>query len=97
MTLALQELPDGSVRGTISFYPIAENPNVPSGRFSVSGARDGNMLMIEPDSWINQPPGYTMVAMEGTIRSGGNVYSGNMLDPGCGTFRLERQGSNGRN
>ena len=92
MTLTLLGGAGGALHGTVSFFAVPENPNIPSGQYTVTATRDGSRLRIEPRAWTVRPVNYNFVSMEGTLTQGGRVYSGRMLDRGCGSFRLEGDG-----
>lgn len=48
-------------------------------------------LLFMPAGWIDQPPGYTMVGMSGTLGPGNANYFGRMSSSACGGFSLARQ------
>ncbi len=57
----------GDVTAVFAFGPIDSNPTVPHGAYSMAGTvrDDGASLIytLEPDAWIDEPPGYIMVGL----------------------------------
>lgn len=43
-------------------------------------------LVLKPEAWIEEPPGYVMVGIRGTIGRSGDTYSGTVEGPSCTTF-----------
>lgn len=76
---------------TFNFYPLPNNPSVPSGSFSMTGTFSPNSVVLNQDQWINQPPGYVMVNLVGVPPSASTpTFAGSVLGPGCTTFSLDR-------
>lgn len=49
------------VQGTVEFYPISENPDVPKGSYRVAGQiRADGLVDLSGEEWINRPDGYIM-------------------------------------
>lgn len=48
-------------------------------------------LLLLPAGWIDQPPGYMMVGMSGTLGPGNMSYAGRMSHSACGEFSYVRQ------
>ncbi len=92
MTLTLDDGADGELHGIVSFFAGPENPDVPSGQYTVAAVRDGSRLRVEPRAWTVRPVDYNFASMEGTLTQGGRVYSGRYVGQGCGSFRLESDG-----
>lgn len=74
------------------FYPL----NIPatennSGSYSLVGefSGDRNFFELEPNQWIQQPPNFSMVGIEGYIN--GNDLNGIIADPNCGEISCEQQ------
>src|SRR6202035_768816 len=54
----------GALVATVDFYPVATNPSVAEGSYELVGtysAADG--LVLHPDYWVDEPPGYEMVGL----------------------------------
>jgi eukaryotic-like serine/threonine-protein kinase len=49
-------------------------------------------LTLTPGEWVQQPPGYLAVAMDGAVSPDGSTYSGRMLHPECEGFSLRAVG-----
>jgi len=45
-------------------------------------------FLLNPGDWIQQPPGYVTVGMDGKISSNGKHYTGKILYSGCSEFDL---------
>lgn len=87
----------GEISAVVAFYPVASNPDVPSGRFRVTGtapAPGDRALIFYPDGWIERPPGYVMVGFELQL-SGDDMALRAKLSgaPGCTTALLGRDGN----
>jgi len=48
-------------------------------------------LLLSPAGWVDQPPGYRMVGMSGTVTPGGAAFFGRMNAAECGGFSFARQ------
>jgi hypothetical protein len=69
---------------------VAGNPAVPNGSYELTGnfsAAKG--LVLIPDYWINQPPGYEMVGLSGPSPSGNSMH-GTVQGVNCTTFSVTR-------
>ena len=83
---------ESKLKAIFNFYPLAENPKAKSGSYSMVGEEkaDGTFL-LNPDAWIDQPPGYYMVGMAGKIDEKFTTLAGDI--PGCKTFLLRKKGA----
>ncbi len=95
--LTLRVIHSGSdgVAAVFDFHPVAQNPNVPSGEFTMTGEIDARRqrLTLHSGQWIDQPPNYVMVDLDGSAAvstTGTAVLTGAVVGPGCGTFSLTR-------
>ena len=81
-----------SLSAVFQFFPLAENPGVPSGRFSMTGSRSGRDVGLRQSAWIDRPPGYAMVDLVGELSDDGETFAGTVqaATPGCTTFSLTR-------
>lgn len=52
--------------------------------------RTQRMVLI-PQGWVQQPPGYIMVGLSGTVMASGQGFTGRMLHRSCGEFTFNRQ------
>lgn len=76
-----------------SFGPHPNNPNVPSGEFSMLAkytVQPGGNFNARPLSWIRQPSGYFMVGLDGKFSPDISQIFGTVSGEGCTTFRLQR-------
>lgn len=90
LTLEIERLPDNALGGRFIFYPVAENPRVPSGEFEIRVVPGLRYTFIEPVRWLRQPHGYHMVAMAGLMDERATTYTGQIGTPGCSEFVLTR-------
>ena len=92
LTLDLQV--GGIATAVFDFGPVPENPSIPSGRYLMTGSflegRDGTSLMLSPDRWIAQPPGYVMVGLTASIDPSARSMTGRIANPGCTVLSLVR-------
>jgi hypothetical protein len=80
-----------SLRATFDFSGMPGTGN-PSGRFTMRGSIDGSHVTLKPGSWLDQPPGYSMVGLDGTV-SDSELHGRVTADsPGCTTFQVRRAG-----
>jgi hypothetical protein len=90
MKLTITGASGDAVKATLSFYPVASNPDVPSGSYALTGDYSASGgLVLNPDHWINQPADYEMVGFSGPPASGQSLR-GTVKDPGCTTFSVTR-------
>ena len=83
--------PSGStLQATVDFYPVSSNPSVPNGSYVMTGDYSSSGgLVLTPDHWINQPPGYEMVGFSSPGPSG-NSMQGTVQFDGCTTFSVSK-------
>lgn len=48
-------------------------------------------MLLFPQRWVQQPPGYIMVGMSGAVAAGGQSFTGRMLNRDCGAFTFTRR------
>lgn len=48
-------------------------------------------MVLSPQAWVQQPPGYIMVGLSGMVANNGQTYTGRMLHRTCGDFQFTRQ------
>ena len=77
-----------------AFFADDSNPDVPTGRFTMDGSYTPDTQAVEllEDAWIEQPGGYVMISLSGTLDPEANVISGTVLESGCSTFSVARGG-----
>lgn len=76
--------------GTFFFGPVKGNKGVPQGAYSVTVTQDGDHFHFEPSGWIQEPPNYAMVGLDGTMSSNLDTLSGAVLFEGCQSFQVSR-------
>jgi hypothetical protein len=78
-----------SLQATFSFYPLASNPAVPVGIYTMRGTyRSASKIVFHGRRWILRPAGYVMVGLSGRL-SGGRFH-GAVHGPSCTTFSLRK-------
>lgn len=67
-TLSITGTPNGQVTGVLDFHPVSENPQIPSGRYTVRGSFtvEGDLTLV-PDAWIVRPRNSHMVGLRGKV------------------------------
>ena len=92
LTLSVRPVGPDRVSATFTFYALPENPRVPTGSYTMTGvlSPSSEVVSLVPERWVQQPPGYVMVAMSGTFDVSAGVMRGRIDGPGCTEFRLYR-------
>lgn len=94
VTLVMMGTVFGTVGATFDFFPLPENPGVPSGRFAMNGAYLGTgVLELDADEsdWIRKPAGYRTVDLTGVVSGDASSYSGTVIgSAGCTSFSTVR-------
>lgn len=92
LTLEIEGADPSRLTARFRFYPVPENPSVPSGEFEMVGGYDPSTGKFEllPGEWINRPYGYTMVGLTGELDSTKGTLAGR-VSSGCKTFALAAQ------
>jgi hypothetical protein len=92
LTVTVKPAGARGVTAVFSFHALPENPNVPSGRFTMAGQLgpvDGHLKLV-PRAWTRQPLFYVMVGLDGDYNQVSGQYTGIVDGPGCTTFVLQR-------
>jgi hypothetical protein len=91
--MAIQGRADGRLQVRFSFYPLPENPFVPSGTVDVQGLLQGTHLTAQQYVWVSHPAGFGFEA--GGILSVSDDSSSVMIIPdaqsGCLKLEATRQ------
>lgn len=89
--VTMRPLGQGRLQGTFAFYPMQDNPTVPSGCFNITAQADRatQSIRTRAGSWVRQPPGYSTVDLEGRMDANGN-WRGRVVGAAgnCTTFDL---------
>jgi hypothetical protein len=81
---------DNNLQATVDFYAVSSNPSVPDGSYVMTGDYSSSGgLVLTPDHWINQPPGYEMVGFSSPGPSGSSM-DGSVQFDGCTTFSVSK-------
>ncbi len=62
-------------------------PSRAAGRYTLTGSCEGGRVALSPEAWVERPPGYIMVGMEGPAPRAGR-FDGRITHPSCGWFSL---------
>jgi hypothetical protein len=89
MRMTITGSSDDNLQATVDFYPVASNPSVPNGSYVLAGKYTSAGLVLTPDHWIDQPPGYDMVGFSSPGASG-NSMKGTVQYDGCSTFSVTK-------
>ena len=84
---------DASDVGAIFRFRVSQRGSqTVTGSYRMSGTYDATSrrVNLKATDWIDQPPGYTMVDLSGTIDRTGTTLSGRMLNPSCSTFTVTK-------
>lgn len=88
LRLAIQN-PTGNILTAIfAFYPLTSNQSIPRGSFAMTGHYEGDRLTLTPSRWIDHPPEYSMVELEGQLQ--GATLTGSIISRGCGAFSVSK-------
>lgn len=80
-----------SANGRVTaIFAFGGNSNVPSGSFTLTGEWSGDAMVLKPDRWIAQPPGYGMVGLSGNFNGYSNAIRGQVHLPSCSVFSVKR-------
>lgn len=94
LTLTLDVTGAGDATAIFDFGPIEENPSLPHGSYRMRGRlfpRGASLqLRLDPDAWIDQPPGYMMVGLDTTLDRTRRYLDGRITDERCGQLSLRR-------
>lgn len=92
LTLVIEDVDGDEVGALFEFdYPGGGGANAPaSGSFRMRGSIDpaSRAVRLEADRWIEQPDGYAMVGLVGSVSKSGSM-AGTVKGPGCTSFYLE--------
>lgn len=93
LNLVLTENSPSDVSAVFNFFANSTNPSVPSGSYKMAGTYDNStrQLMLKGMQWINQPAGYFMVGLTGTVSQDNTQISGSVIGTNCSTFTLTKQ------
>ncbi|MFF2087454.1 hypothetical protein ACFVVM_27080 [Nocardia sp. NPDC058176] len=86
LTLTVQP----QVMAEFEFYPLPENPAVPSGRFTMRWQVESGRIVFRQSSWIDRPGSYLMVDLVVERTESPTTLSGKVIADGCTTFSLTK-------
>lgn len=73
-----------------SFWEHPDNPGVPSGSFTMTGRYDPESyeITLEPQKWLEQPPDYVMIGLNGNYSPDEKTLSGTVNAASCGAWHV---------
>ena len=89
LEVTLRPVGQGQLVGTLSFFPVSGNSNAASGCYNITARADRatQRLTTRAGSWIQQPPGYSTVDLDGIISDNG-MWLGQVMSSACTSFEL---------
>ncbi len=92
LRLTIDDRADGSVGAAFEFHSTDDNPDVPSGGYSMTGTKAEGTLVLEGHEWLRQVRGYTMVGVRAEVggRDADDPIEGTVVGAGCTDFHVER-------
>lgn len=92
LRLIIEEPVGDSVTAVFEFFPLPENPDVPSGSFTMTGRVESGTVVFIGGDWIVQPPDYVTVNLTvlNPPTGGAATFGGTVDDPGCALFEVSR-------
>lgn len=92
--LTIQKVSAGKmIAATFSFGPLPENPDVPTGSYTMRGTYDAasRRVRLTGEKWVDAPDGYIMVPLDGYLSTSGQKISGRVPDAfPCTDFEVWR-------
>ena len=90
MKMTITGSSDNNLQATVDFYAVSSNPAVPNGSYVMTGDYSSSGgLVLTPDHWIDQPPGYQMVGFSSPGPNGGSMQ-GTVQYDGCTAFSVSK-------
>jgi hypothetical protein len=92
LTLDIGEPLGEHVPATFTFYAVPSNPGVPNGSFWMGGSFSGSeRLVLNAGGWLEQPTGYELLDLDGTLSADRRTYSGHVVgSPDCTGFFVSK-------
>jgi hypothetical protein len=71
-------------------FDFTHAPTAVHGSYTLQGRRKpgDRRIELQPDHWVEQPPEYVMVGLEGLLSADGRSFSGRITDETCGSFEV---------
>ena len=78
------------IEAQFRFYPLPENPGVPTGAFELTGTYNLALRILDlyPAKWLERPEGYDLVGVKGVLDEDGQSLKGALDGAGCGAIML---------
>jgi hypothetical protein len=93
LDLVVTQTSPTAIGAVFNFSAHPTNPGVESGSYSMSGTFDpaSKAVSLKATQWLNQPPGYRTVDLQGLVSSDLKTMSGQVVNAsGCTTFMVQR-------
>ena len=78
LDLSIEQGQGNALTATFRFGPLPENPNIPSGAYTMKGSYDPLLrhVQLEGVKWIEYPQNYIMVGLDGRVEPDGGRIKG---------------------
>jgi hypothetical protein len=95
LKLTIYVVDEASLLATFDFFPVSSNPEVPKGTYAMKGTYTISDFDLKSEYWINQPTGYGMANLSGTIPATRDRLTGMVGEIGgsCHNFDLKKVSS----
>lgn len=92
VTLTMEPGVGNGVKATFAFADAEDNPDVPSGSYTLEGSWVDGGINLHAVEWVEQPPGYMMadLATNPDLAIGPDTMGGSIDDVSCEQFLLDR-------
>ena len=92
LALTIVEKDKGAISATFSFSPSPDNPDVPSGSYTMTGRFQANtrQLTLHPQDWLMHPSGFVAVGLTGILDLSSTSLRGTIESPGCQHFEVTK-------
>jgi hypothetical protein len=92
LALTIEPRKDGSLYALFHFEAAPDNPDVPTGCYEMLGrfTPDTRDVVLWPRRWLQRPPDYVRVGLQGRLSEDGAALEGQVRGPGCAEFRVAR-------
>ncbi|WP_408898305.1 nuclease-related domain-containing protein [Nocardioides sp. R1-1] len=81
---------DTSVRAVLTFDVPAATSDQRRGRLRLAGVSDRGRVTLTPTAWVDRPPDYRKVGLNGGVEADGARFVGVVTTTGCTSFAFDR-------
>ena len=90
LRLIISDSGSGALTATFDFYADPSNPGIQPGSFGMIGTYTASGLVLNPDHWINQPYGDSMVGLTASPPAENKIQGTVTGNQGCTTFSVSK-------